>query len=255
MIDAMRVGLAPVALFCLGVGCDFFVGSNDPWPLEAGTVDEAAETGSCSETNPMGECCPTANIGHVASSGATRFRIANLKFMGYRPKGTEVVDTSGPPVQISLCDYYNPTGKNGSYKIIHMSAASRWCGPCSHETSDVSGYDYQNNVRTAPGIAADTAPLGVLFMQALIDGTNAGTGATMDDLRVWMSSHESNFPSFIDPGPTQLREFSDGKSLPWNADIDARSMEILRISVGGGSDLAGEVKQWASWADANAPMP
>lgn len=230
---------APIALFLLGTGCDFFLGSNDPWPVTP--IDSDAGEASTVETNPVGEACPTDNLGHTPHT-----HIANLKFKGYKANGTSPIAAQGDLVPISLCDFYNPTGKNGNYKLIHIAGASRWCGPCSHEASDISGYDYQAGQRTGPGIAADLAPLGVVFFQVLFEGEAGGSPATNIDLQLWATSHQSNFTSVIDPGPTALREFLDGKTLPWNADINARTMEILGVTIGLDVSLEDTLKKTVS---------
>ncbi len=242
----MRVAL--VASLFVAVGCDFFLGTNEPWPLDAG-AGEAGET-AAPETNPAGEICPTANLGHTPHT-----RIANLKFKGYKPTGTSPISLAGDPVNVNLCDFYNPTGKNGNYKVIHIAGAAGWCGPCQHEASDISGFDYTTAQRTGPGIAADVAPLGVVFLEVLFGGDSAGSAqADFNDLRQWITIHQSNFPSVIDPGPTQLRDFLDGKTLPWNADIDARSMEILKSGIGSDPMLEDSLKTLVAKVNSTSPM-
>jgi hypothetical protein len=215
-----------------------------PDPGTTGTV------GSTTDKNPVGEAYPTTNLGHVAHT-----RIRNLKFVGYKAKDASgQVDTTGTTTTIQLSDYYNPTGKNGNYKVIHLSAASRWCGPCNDETSLVSGYSYQSNSRTAPGVAADVLSKGVIFVQALIDGFTPGIGAKTDDLQGWISDHQSNFTEMLDPGPTAFASFFTGAAVPWNADIDARSMEILNTELGYSTTLEADVLKWATWTDTHPAM-
>jgi hypothetical protein len=229
-------------LLVLG-GCGFVQGTNDPWPLDAGGDGEASVT---IESNPVGEACPTTNIGHT-----THTRIANLKFQGYKANGTNVLAPTGTLTTISLCDFYNPTGKNGNYKILHIAGAALWCGPCSVETSGISGYDGSRN---APGVAADLAPLGVVFVQVLFQGDSHTTPASVKDLEVWMNGHQSNFTSGIDPFAAAFHEFTDGNNLPWNADIDLRSMEILGASIGASSSLEDDMKALLAKQSNTPPM-
>ncbi len=240
-MNVMR--LIPIGLFFLGMGCGFVSGTNEPWPLDSGiTTGEA----SAPETNPVGEVCPTTNLGHKPHT-----RMPNLKFQGFKANGTNVVATQGDLTTISLCDWYNPTGKNGNYKLMHLTGAARWCGPCSVETSGISGWD---GTRTGPGIAANLAPQGVVFVQGLFQAENHNAPATPDDLRIWMNGHQSNFASFIDPGPITLHEFTDGNVLPWNAEIDLRSMEILALSIGADSSLQDTLTKLVATVNGTPPL-
>jgi hypothetical protein len=190
------------------------------------------------DTNPAGELCPTENVGHVPSAGTARVRIANLKFKG-----------------VSLCDYYNPTGKNGNYQLIHLGAVARWCGPCQLEASAISGYDYLTQTRTGPGIAADLAPQGVVFIEAIVESDTPNVPAKAGDLQIWIDSHQTNFPVALDPAAAVLHDFLPTvETLPWNVDIDARSMEILAIGTGYSTTLEDDLKKVLT-ALPQPPMP
>ena len=60
----------------------------------------------------------------------------------------------------------------------------------------------------------------------------AGTGATITDLNNWVTHHQSDFPSMLDPGVQNLGIFFAGAAVPFNMNIDARSMEILSSELG-----------------------
>jgi len=232
-----------------------------PAPTDTGTPAPAA-------TNPNGVAYPTTNIGYAAHT-----RIPNLKFLGYKatsPAG--MVDTSGNPVLVQLADFYNPNkpdgtpGTNGNTIIIHISAGSRWCPPCNMEASATSGFDYSTSTRTGPGVAADLASQGVVFINTLLDGFVNGTPATLMDLRGWVTDHQVNFTQVFNPyeypsasggygSSSETNSLFVGSAVPWNADIDARSMEILNVNNSGfDSNLEQTLSALAAATKAKTPM-
>ncbi len=219
-------------------------------PAPGPTTVQDPGTAAPTATNPQGVAYPTTNIGYTV-----RTRIPNLKFVGYKAASpTGQLTTTGTPPVIQLADLYNPNGTNGNTIIIHISAGSRWCPPCNAEASEISGYDYQTNKRTGPGIAANLAPIGVVFVNALIDGFTPGTAATLDDLRGWVDDHQVNFTQVLDPATTESASFFLGASIPWNADIDARSMEIINMQQGSSANLEQELTLLANKTKAKTPM-
>lgn len=221
-----------------------------PTPQDPGTTAPTA-------TNPQGVAYPSSNLGY-----AVHTRIPNLKFIGYKATTTaSQVDTTGSPGVVQLADFYNPNkpdgtpGTNGNTIIIHISAGSRWCGPCNAEASDVSGFDYSTSKRTGPGVAANLAAAGVVFVDALIDGFTPGIAATLDDLRGWVDDHQVNFTQVFDPNSTETASLFLGASIPWNADIDARSMEILQMEQGSSPTLESDLTTLANKTKAKTPMP
>jgi hypothetical protein len=193
-----------------------------PAPQDTGPTGNGGASG---DKNPNGVAYPTANLGHVVGTV-----IPNLKFVGYRAANTAgVVDTT-KTTTIQLADLFNPDGKNGTVKLIHLSASSRWCGPCNEETSMISGY--KDGARIGTGVAANLDSKGVVFLQALVDGFTPGKGATVLDLQGWVSDHASNFTQVLDNGPTAFASFFSGAAVPWNADVDATTMKILKTELG-----------------------
>jgi hypothetical protein len=73
---------------------------------------------------------------------------------------------------------------------------------------------------------------GVVVIQALDDGPIMGTPATQTDLNYWVKNHSVNFTDMLDPGLQNLGGFFVAAAIPWNADIDVRTMEILDSAVG-----------------------
>src|ERR1019366_1558637 len=91
------------------------------------------DAGSCSDDvkNPYGVCYPTNNIGHNARGGsAAGDQMQNFKFLGWpnASQGSPTVDT-GPFVPVALSSFYDP--QNKKYKLLHISVAGVWCGPCN----------------------------------------------------------------------------------------------------------------------------
>ena len=206
-------------------------------PDDAGQGLPPPETGGAvMGTNPYGVPYPTNNIGFDARKGSIPGnQIQNYKFLGY-PGG----DVSKGIQTISLADFYDPEGKLG-YKLLHLGVAAVWCTPCNEET--------QATVPLIPGFLEQ----GVVFAQALDDGATMGTGATPADLMSWINKYHSNFTEMLDPGNMNLGMFFNAAAVPWNAIIDARSMEILTANVGYSGDLQGDVSPWLTWVANNPP--
>ena len=133
-----------------------------------------------------------------------------------------------PLATISLADYYDPCNKR--YKLIHLSVAGLWCQPCNEETSDIVAAQ------------ASLAMQQVVVLQALNDGAVEGTPATVSDLQYWIMQHQSDFTEMLDPGLQNLAGFFNPASIPWNADIDPRTMEILDESTGYDGSVQNEIQ-------------
>jgi hypothetical protein len=187
--------------------------------------------GTGNELNPDGvpyPAAPSGGYGHTARSGSTPGSvIQNFKFQGY----VNGDDSTPQMTTISLADYYDPCNKR--LKILHLSVAAVWCVPCGDETDAV-----------VADIASSSSTLNankVVFLQALDEGPTAGVPATQSDLQFWIMKHSSNFTEMLDPGLMNLGGFFPAAAVPWNADIDVRTMEMLESSEGWGGDLSMEV--------------
>ncbi|HZU84938.1 MAG TPA: hypothetical protein VE987_18530 [Polyangiaceae bacterium] len=200
------------------------------------TADDASSCGACDgaatsggNTNPDGLPYPAPPSGGgygrtprtAQPSGGSI--IENFKFLGY----PNAVVGSGLQ-RISLADYYDPCGKRS--KVLHLTVASVWCTPCNQETDAI--------VAAAQQLASQ----GVVVIQALEDGLVPGTGATQTDLQGWITKHHSTFTEMLDPDPNpMLGGFFDAAAVPWNCDIDPRTMEILDASTGWAGDVSVEL--------------
>lgn len=218
--------------FCLGFILSIAAGCSGP----ASSPPQDTSLPGGTDINPYGATYPSDGLGTTPRAGSTPgSRLRNHQFRGYRnPAASKELAT------ISIADFYDPEARK--YKVIHLSAASVWCGPCARETEDTVS------------IAESMAAKGVVFVQALIDGPATGTGATQQDLDGWTQRFRSPFPSVLDPRARNLGEFFDPASVPWNANVDARSMEILSASVGAPADVAADVAKWLDWVNSNPPL-
>jgi len=186
-------------------------------------------------TNPDGIPYPGPPYGHVARSGLTAGNIIqNYKFLGY-PNADE---SQGLQV-ISLANYYDPCRKR--YNLLRISVAGVWCVPCNEETDAI--------VADKATLAADK----VVIIQALGDGPTMGVGATPMDLTAWITKHMSNFTEMLDPGLANLGTFFVASAIPWNGDIDPRSMEILQSATGWSGDLNQDLELPLGEATATSP--
>jgi hypothetical protein len=206
------------------------------------------------DTNPYCEPYPTANIGTASRGGSTPGQvIKNFRFWGYSNtrQGSPTVDT-GAPVTISLADFYDP--QNRKFKLLHLSAVGSWCGPAALETVALVG--------AAEALGAE----GVVILQDLGEGPTPGDAATLGNLRSWMkpfmegtvdgfsvgSRGPIDFNIVLDPQFAELGAFV-GAAIPWEADIDVRTMEILYQNVGENPNTQASIEGFLKWVETNPP--
>ena len=233
-------------------------------PPDPGTPGPTVQT-QCADTdqNVFGVCYPTDDIGtgsrsNFGANGASGQRIANFAFTGYLASDTSLV-APGSPEAIHLAHFYNPTlaaipNAIGGVpvKLIHLTVAAVWCGPCNEETDFISGGNWTGANTNGASFAKELAPLGVVFIQALSDGPVFGTGATLTDLAGWIGRHQSDFTEMLDPNVQNLGVFFDSASVPFNMNIDARSMEILSSETGFETTMNETIKnQVLPWIDSH----
>ena len=220
-ICSTRSCIAAAAAALISVAC-----SGHSTPASSG---DAAATGSADAAialNPDGVPYPSppGGYGHSARTGSTPGSvIANLSFQGYRNG-----DKSSGLQTISLADYYDPCGRR--LKLLHITVAGVWCVPCNEETAAI--------VAAKDTLASEQ----VVVIQALGDGPTMGTGATTTDLDNWTSRYMSNFTEMLDPGYARFGSFFNAASVPWNCDVDSRTMEILHASTGWPGDVDTELQ-------------
>ena len=189
-------------------------------------VDGSAGNQQASNTNPDGVAYPepAGGYGRTARSGNTPGSvIQNFKFLGY-PNA----DRSQGLQPIAFADYYDPCNKR--YTLIHLTVASVWCEPCNQETTAL--------------VAAqqDLTSKRTVVLQALNDGPTQGVPASTIDLDYWLTNHRATFTEMLDPGLKNLSGFFTAAAVPWNCDIDPRTMEIVDASVGWAGDVDTELQ-------------
>jgi hypothetical protein len=164
---------------------------------------------SAPDTNPSGVPYPTDKIGTTPATGtAPGNRIANYKFLGYLNG-----DKSQGLQPVSLANYFDPEGRQ--YKLIHIQASGVWCIYCQKETEAV-----------AP-MKAKLDALKVVWLMSLAEGATGGTPSTKKDLDGWIAEYKAPFTHVLDPGNKNLGPFYNAAALPWNADVSAKTMEII----------------------------
>ena len=217
-------------------------------------------TGAPCDTNTYGVCYPTDHVGTaVAEIGQDGNlwqhgdRIANFRFMGFRSPGTYTTDAVTTPEALSLSDFYDPEGELG-IKVLHIMVNVRWCGPSNEEADFVAGANYTGQNTGGASFASELAPLGVRFLEVLVDGLMLGQPATLDDLRAWVTEHRIDYAAGVDGNYGELGPFFPQAAIPFNLEIDARSMEILATSMGFDSEMDASLKKWVAWVDAHPPM-
>lgn len=143
----------------------------------------------------------------------------NVTWKGYH-------DSTGPLVDLSMSDYYDPDGKKGITAVYFIVAAG-WCGPCNAEAE------------VAPKIYSEAyKPRGARYVSAIIQDYNskapgAATQATLDQ---WIKDHSLNFdmgflPSAAD-GSSEVLPEGPKVGLPHNYIIDPRTMLIQSVTQG-----------------------
>lgn len=220
--------IAPVIAASLLFGLVACSSSNTP-PTEGqdpGLPDQGVGLADTApDVNPDGVPYPTENIGTIPRKGSTPGnRIANFKFLGY-PDG----DQSQGLQPISLANYFDPTGTR--YKIIHIQAAGVWCSACQNETKAV-----------VP-IKEELEKKGAIWLVSIAEGGTIGQPSVQKDMDGWIARFKSPYTHWLDPGNKNLGPFYDASALPWNANIDATTMEILTAGTGGVGDPNGLLRE------------
>jgi hypothetical protein len=233
-----------VALSVLAVGCSSSGGSSAP-PGGQGTTGPSQTEEDGAAKNAYGVAYPTTNIGRSARNGTSAGNIMqNFKFRGYRTTPGTTIAPSGQLETISLADFYDPELRNKSaggnpYRVLHITVASVWCSPCNEETNEIVS------------LVPDLNEKGVVFFQALADGPSTGIGADPNDLDGWIKKHKVNYQMGLDPALKNFGLFFDAAAVPFNADLDLRSMEILYAGVGAPPDITAHVQKYVTWTEKN----
>jgi hypothetical protein len=199
-------------------------------------LEGTGTTGAASapDTNERGDKYPTDNIGTNPRRGATPGnRIQNFKFLGY-PGG----DKAQGLKPVSLAQYYDPSGEK--YKLIHIQVSGLWCPPCRAEAEMVAPMGQ---------VLADRK---VVWLMGITEGPTPGIAATTADMNKWIDQFKAPYTHFLDPANQNLGAFYDRAAIPWNANISAKTMEILSSTTGGPVDeqaLLRDLDKWLAQVD------
>ncbi|MDB4946878.1 MAG: hypothetical protein JWP97_6412 [Labilithrix sp.] len=185
-------------------------------PQDPGATGGATDTAaSAPDTNPDGVPYPTKNLGTSARVGGIPGNtMQNYKFLGY-PGG----DMSKGLQPISLASFFDPTG--AKYKMIRIQASGTWCPHCQKET------------QVAATLSKEFADRKVAWIISLAEGPVQGTAATKTDLDGWVAAFQAPYTQFLDPGNKNFGIFYNAAALPWNATLNAKTMEIIESTLGG----------------------
>jgi hypothetical protein len=231
LASVLVTALAAVSLSAIGCSS-----SNKDPGIAASTGTQAAEN------NPYGVAYPTQNLGTQQRRGSTPGSVMkNYRFVGYpHHEPNTVVPTGGELQNVQLADFFDPEMRK--FKVIHVSVAAVWCGPCVEETDETVT------------LAEELLKEGIVFVQALSDGPVDGRGATQKDLDAWILKHKANFTELLDPDLKNFGVFFNAAAVPWNANIDARTMEILTAGVGAPQlGVKGDTEKALKWVEENPP--
>lgn len=211
-IAASIVALVALGLFACSNDDSTPQGSNDNSSGGGVAGDGEVSAADAPDTNPAGDAYPTANIG--TKKGNT---IKNYKFVGYIDG-----DKSTGLKPVSLADFYDPTGE--TYKLIHIQASGTWCTVCQAET------------QASVPLADKLKERKVAWIITIAEGPTPGQPSTQTDLDRWLTSYKAPYTHLLDSGNKNLGPFYDAAALPWNANINAKTMEILSAGTGGTAD-------------------
>jgi thiol-disulfide isomerase/thioredoxin len=221
------------ALFAFALLSAFTVGcSSTTKYVEAPADDDAGateDTGAAVEDTAPWNTYPAGPYGlngtRLAKDGKTRLpgqTFPNLKFKGYLEEGTEWVD-------ISMQDFYDPTGERGINAILVVVSA-QWCGPCKLEAQDLPRW-YTDLYKSR----------GAKFITAMVE-QNDGSPATQLTVDAWKKAYKINFtivedgkagtmdPSLI-KDPAALNP-NPSVGYPRNYIVNPRNMQIFRVNSG-----------------------
>jgi hypothetical protein len=177
--------------------------------------------------NPDGVAYPTDSWG--LTPGA---RLPNFTFQGYRDsardRGLEAV---------SMADFYDPTGSR--LRVLLLVVGVMWCPHCQAETTELGA--------VAPTLRAEGAEI----VQVLVEGEGHGEGPDRCELDDWVEEMATTFTVLVDVGARRIERYAAIDGVPWNALIDARTMEVIDAGAGQPADVAESVRAALAWVDAH----
>lgn len=161
-------------------------------------------------------------------------RIPNMTFRAYVDGDTSELKT------ISLADYYDPQSKRS--KLLHIQVAAIWCALCSNIV--------EATLRVKEPLRAE----GVVYLEVMVSGPTQFRGPSIEDVTGWIGRHRSTLTTAIDVRSRRLSSIGiDGSIMPYDLEIDLRTMEILDSSGGAPADVAVYDRSFLRWIDTHPP--
>jgi hypothetical protein len=212
--------------------------------------------------NPYGACYPTEDVGRtplvIDANGNVLQRgerITNLRFTGFPAASAASIVDATTLRTISLADLYDPESRK--IRLIHVMGNTMWCGPSNEEADFVAGADYTGQNTGGAAFARELEPLGVVFLEVLIDGPTLGTAPTPANLRDWVTHHQVDYDVAMDVGgwsDSLFGSYATTSFVPFEMNIDPRSMEILSIDSGFDASLDVTLRKWLDWESAHPAL-
>jgi hypothetical protein len=191
-----------VAAFLVSIACS----SPSPSP---GTGGPTATNQGCAakDTNPYGACYPTG-VGVIGNYCSGSFCFAQL---------------------------YDPEGKL-SARLLHLTVVAIWLGATLPEIDFITGANVTGQNPSGISWAKDLAPK-VAFVE-FVEGGVTLSPATEKDLSTWNQAQGSPGGAFLlDPGIENIGVYFDGAAIPFEVDVDLRTMKILDTQLGFDANL------------------
>lgn len=153
--------------------------------------------------------------------GAT---LEDFAFLGWRDPVASNYDIERMET-VRLSEFYNPDGRSG-IKLIWINASAVWCTVCRAEMKDINN----QNIKETMG------PKGLQLIETLFED-NDSLPAKPLDLQQWgrVPDHEIDFPLVLDPG-FKLGAFFTSDATPLNMLVDARTMQVVDLTMGYSGD-------------------
>lgn len=178
------------------------------------------DTGSTEDTAPAEDTAPWNTYPDGPYGLNLNNIFPNVKLSGYRDGAAGTMEWT----ELSMQDYYDPTGERGIYAILVIVSAE-WCGPCKEEAKDLPGF-YTNIYQ----------PRGARFLTAMIENAS-GKPADKAVVDRWVKTYKTNFDIAADPeGSTMLPKTDPKWGIPRNYIVDPRTMKIVRVNSGTNPD-------------------
>lgn len=186
-------------------------------------------SGSTSEPAPSGVDYSPRNYPPGPFGYGVGATLENLAFLGWLEPAVVGYDLEKLEV-VRLSDFYSA---DGSTKLLWINASAVWCSVCRAEMRDIKD----------KGINATLGAKGLVMIETLFEDNDTNP-ATPADLKAWGSvpDHSIDYALLLDPG-FKLGAFFTSDATPLNMLVDAKTMQVLEITMGYSSDYWQRVEE------------